>query len=497
MFKIYNLKHRANLIEDENINLTKLKKWAKIYQHDCKLFNQGKFESSIELPNFLKISPLDYQIPIIKFVLKHVRAALFLEVGSGKTYISSIAMINRMIKSNGSGLILCPKTIKAQWKSELNKFFDLKFPVVIYPEEEIPNEQCIVVTNYERILIPESFYKLKNANLKVIIIDESTRIKNIRSQTFRRLIKLIKPIKYRYILSGTPIMNRPNDLFTQLSIINPWAFPYNYHTFMQNYFYSIKTSRYTIYKIRPWAKEDLNKKVLSNSIVMKGKEMSLEAKLIQNYIFEKPSKQQYILATDIRRLVFEDEDAQLQVIKNRLIKEMEISSGWIKLDDKIKHFGSSKIKKVIEKVKEVLKNNEKIIVWVWFRETALILAHHFPDDCVVLLGNASNRDEIINKFKNEKNLLIAQIETAKYGLNLQDTCNRMIFCELAWSPSSIKQCIARLHRYGQKKPVYVDYYITKNLIDEFMLKTVKEKKKINMRILSKFINKIRTIESTK
>ncbi len=197
--------------------------------------------ASIEEKNIIDFSPIKaelypYQKEGIAFATYKKGAIIADEMGLGKT-IQAIgtALLKKQLFGFTKTLVVCPASLKAQWKKEIEKFSDEKAIIV----EGFPNERAKIyrnkeayfqIINYETVL--RDSRAINTTNFDFIILDEAQRIKNFETITANAIKSLNK--KHALVITGTPIENKLIDLYSIIEFINPrllaplWEFSYQH-----------------------------------------------------------------------------------------------------------------------------------------------------------------------------------------------------------------------------------------------------------------------------
>lgn len=263
-----------------------------------------------------------------------------------------------------------------------------------------------------------------------------------------------RKVKYKSIqafavlnLTGTPAYNRPVNLWTQLHALRPDIFP--------DFFAFVK--RYCDAKKKPFGwdftgasnLEELNRKMRSSCMVRR---------LLKDVESQLPQVVETWLPFTLSRV---KKGLKPEGVKGELVFE-ELAKYRVLT-------GLAKVPFVKNVVKGLLESSEKIIVFAYHREVVAKLYKIFAAQAVFIVGGESPaaQEGKIQRFKNEKSLLIGTMDSIGEGLNLQ-FCNTAVFAELDWSSEKLRQAVARLVRIGQRNTVKI--YFTKLIdsLDELM-----------------------------
>lgn len=440
------------------------------------------------------------QMNIIMTAINWGRMAIFADMGCGKTFMGGYAAMwwkkhsPQFRGSNKVTLVLCPKSVTSEWVNQCSQFFGSR--VTVFPDNYDFHRSDIVVANYEQL---PNLLRFKES-IGAVICDESQKIKNIKTAMFRNLCELLQGgIWHRLVMTGTAIKNKPDDLFTQLSIINPYAFNFSYDAMMKTYFFQVRTMQGIIYKFKETWAHLFRSIVQRNAVLVEAtaRPSGSETRVIPC----KPTLEQkkYLAAIEegTIRIVTQSEgyctpEQQKAIdvaLKNQLVKEQQVSSGFMVAADTTLRFSSAKMATAYNLLTGDWAN-ELAICWVYFRETAQRMANAVEaagETVGIIYGGMSKmeRDRIINSFKAGKTKkLIAQISSMNAGLNLQ-CCHRDVFVELPWSPSDLEQALARTDRSGQKETCQHVFVYTEGTADELFIKAQQDKSRVNSATIRK------------
>jgi SWI/SNF-related matrix-associated actin-dependent regulator 1 of chromatin subfamily A len=331
---------------------------------------------------------------------------------------------------------------------------------------------------------------------KTIVFDESHFLKNYKAERTRLAIQISKKCKNVILLTGTPLLNRPIELYTQVKIVNPHLF--DYKNFVERYCDAKIVQVYT----RNGIKSVKDVKGASNLDELKEKLKSIMIrKLKKDVLTELPPKTISVIPfiTDLKEYqhllfspeLFNEVQRYEEYIKKieenaekEIIKDVEEEFNKIRLHGFIERLKQeavkSKLEQAIEFINNTLEQNEKVVVFVHHRFVVEELKKAFPE-ALIITGETPPAERIKNldEFtKNpDKHLLIASIRVAGYGLNLS-VSNTAIFLEFDWNYHTHLQCEDRLHRIGQTQPVNIYYLVAVGTIEEKICQLIDAKRKV-------------------
>ena len=427
----------------------------------------------------LKIDLFDYQKKGIEFATFREGAIIADEMGLGKT-IQAIgtAIAKKEIFGFERTLIVCPASIKEQWKQEIEKFTNEKATVVGgFPEDREKiyetNEDYFLIVNYETVLRDRK--AINKFNTDFIILDEAQRIKNYDTQTSASIKGLKK--KHSLIITGTPIENKLIDLysivaFLDTSFLSPlWEFSY------QHCFFDVKQKN----KITGYYNLQGLKERLSSILIRREKKDVI--KQLPNIshldipVEMHPEQREFHaaysrgLAKILRKKFITPYD--MQMIMMFLSKMRMVCDSTYLVDFETNHSPKlDELKYILFEKLDVKNNNRKIIIFSEWKRMNNIIGKMLRENnvgFVELNGSVpvKKRGNLIKEFEENENCRVfVSTEAGGSGLNLQ-VADTVINFELPWNPAKKNQRIGRIDRIGQKnKNLTVISFITKNSIEE-------------------------------
>jgi len=406
---------------------------------EVKQENQSKKEEvHLELKGFQRMS-----VTWLKDIRKGI---LGLDQGLGKTVISAAALAQLPARKV---LVVCPASMRISWQRELKKWANID--AQIYPQ----SGQCTIVSW-------ASLSKIFGSHLDShIILDECQYMKSRTAKRTKAAMKLVKSAEDVWALSGTPIPNRPIEIW-------PLGFsmgmiPNDYRSFGYKYCAGWKT---------PWNTEDFtgasNLEELSELVSKRMLRITKDMAKLQL-----PSKSYQIISLDLP-LDKREKEFKLQDLKGK-----STPLGLVGLSEILQAQGLKKVKPAVAHIKDVLEHEQKLIVFAYHKAVVAELKKELEQFGVVeLVGSTSMkaRQEAVDRFQKDPGIRIflGNTEACKTGLTLT-AANRAVFVESSWSPKDIDQMVDRMHRIGQSKPVLAQFLTTHQSIDEYQLRRALEK----------------------
>lgn len=438
---------------------------------------KAQVDADIDLSH-MKIEPYPYQKVGISFLDKVKGVGLLGDsMGLGK----SGQAIGYTSLNNLHTIVVCPASLKYNWKKEVEKFTNKTAVVLtefVATDLDPKNKMAdYVIINYEQLEKYEKY--LTKAKFDCVILDESQYIMNLQAKRTKAVFKYFKKCKHRLCVSGTPIKNRPLEFYAQLKFLRPDLFS-NKMKFALRYCDAKETP--FGWDMRGSSNlDELNRKIAPFYI----------RRLKQDVLKELPPKTVTVL--DLEMGVTEKaEYLKIQREFDRIMndgisqygntyEERRIDGAHLAKLMELKQFCSKiKVAKVVEFVKEFVESSEnrKIIVFSQFIATQKALRDAFPGNSVSLLGedSAEERNAAVEKFQSDPNIRVFVGSTIAAGVGLTLTAaDTVVFADLMWSPADHEQAADRVHRISQENPVFIYYMVYKDSIESMIWHVVGNK----------------------
>ena len=405
-----------------------------------------------------------------KDFLKSRRYALLADdMGLGKTAQAITAINDHNFREI---LIIVPASVKYQWQKEFRKWNYRGFIEVVENGQSIIKTANVTIVNYDLIHRKKIFTQLIYRHWDLIICDEAHYLKN-NSAKRTKVVYFPKGLKDRadrvWLLTGTPVLNRPVELFSHLKALVPERLgPYtSFFAFTEHFCDAYETKWGWDYSGASNIPE--LSKILDGFMLRRLKEDVLDElpEVTYQTINFAPDKKMKKLNIKERREYAKEKEGILGELAS-----MRHESGVAKVPFVVKH------------IMDVLEDKQKAVVFAYQRDViSQIMESCRAYSPVALTGNtpARKRQEAVETFKSstECRLFIGQIEAAGVGIDgLQNVCDTVIFAEMSWTPGQIHQAVGRCHRIGQNNPVLVQFLIVEGSIDEDIAATVASKEEV-------------------
>lgn len=469
-----------------------------------------------------KRKPYSHQITGIEFLIQNPACALLDEMGCGKSFqiASSVAMMLQN-KSIDRCLIVAPKSLVKTWQDEIKLATSIPYTVIEGSPAQrtklIQSSNPIFIIHYEGIrLEKDALSEWIQAGEGMIIFDESQRIKNLSAQTTISAKFIRNGAKRCVIATGTPIANRPIDLFAQYYVMdNGLTFGSSFPAFKNTFCYidilEVNQGRRKI-KIEKFVGvrngEELRKRIQATSLRrLKNEVLDLPPIIYKDYNIELKAEQKTIYAkmrdsvrNEIENMSPEEYAMQANNIVVRLLRLSQIASNPMLIDPN--YTGSNaKIDELNEMLSDIFSDDtKKIILWSHFVGNVDFLTETYKETwgAVAHTGEMSvhERGRSVEEFQNNPDcrLFIATPQSAKEGLTLlpkdgKMKADTMIYMDLNFDGGSYVQSQARFHRIGQNsEKCLVIHLIGQETVDEYIKKSLIDKIQTATQILDNTTN---------
>ena len=417
--------------------------------------------------------PLEHQKEAIQKLVENKKFILADDMGLGKTTSTIIAALESNSKKV---LIICPATLKINWKREIENYSDKS--IYIAESKNFSTEADFVIINYDII---KNFHdpKKKNesqvlaSNFDLVIIDEAHYIKNGTAQRTKLINDIVKNTERLWLLTGTPMTSRPIDYFNLLSIIDsPVA--KNWLAYAVRYCQG--------YQFNVGGRKIWNVTGASNLEELRDRTLGLTLRRLKENVLDLPDKIITPVYLRLKSKLYEnvmgeyydwydknpDESKSLTVQFSKLTKIRQI-------------IADEKTQQTIELAENILEQDKKVIIFCNFTDSLNKITEHFGKAAVKLDGSMSkpNRQNSVDQFQDNPKVkvFVGNIRAAGVGITLT-AAEAVIMNDLSFLPSDHAQAEDRAYRYGQKNNVLVYYPIFENTIEGIIYDILNNKKQV-------------------
>lgn len=448
---------------------------------------------SVDIP--LKRELYPFQKQGVQYILDNKRVIVGDQPGLGKTgqAIAAIVAANAF-----PCLIICPSSLKENWRREV-EIWSSKTAMVL--NDSIRNTWTyffeakladIFIVNYESIKkyfvaeinqpmgdngkkVPLRLNHIKFSNkiniIKSIVVDESHRVKDIKTQQAKFVKGVCSGKEWIVLLTGTPVVNKPKDLVSQLGIIDRLDKVGGYQNFLK--WFCEADDRW----------RELNVLMRRSCFYRREKTdvlKDLPAKVRQAVMCDITTRREYNDAmSDLEDYLKRYRQATDEQVQRSMKGEIMVRIGVLKNIS-----ARGKITDVVDYVSDVVDAGEKIILFTHLREVQQTLKKFFPSAATIFGDDTMQvRQRNVDAFQNDPQvqIIICSIKAAGVGLTLTAS-SRVAFVELPWHPADCEQCEDRAHRIGQTDSVQCTYFLGKDTIDEHIYQLIGNKRDMSKQI---------------
>ena len=456
--------------------------------HRLKTVNE-KYTDEV-LDSLLRAPLYPYQRDGVRFCAMAGRSILADEMGLGKT-VQAIATAELLRREQfvGQVVVLCPTTLKYQWKREIERFTNATAIVIEgTPEqrrEQLNTDVTYKIASYNSI--NQQLKELETLDADMIIMDEVQRLKNWNTQIARSVRRIRS--RYAVILSGTPLENRLEELYSIVELADQFLLS-PYYLFKDRYIVTDETGRTIGYRNLG----EVGQRVSSVMLRRRKQDVALQLPArIDKKLFVPMTREQMEAHNDLKlqaaRLVakwhrqhFLPETDRQQLLLT--LQQMRMACDSLYVLDEHSRF-DTKVEETMNILDEcgVTLNGEgqlngqaspKVVIFSqWERMTRLVAQEleRSGVEFVYLHGNvpARERQNRVESFQNDPQVRVfLSTDAGAMGLNLQ-AASIVINLDLPWNPAILEQRIGRIHRIGQMRGIEVIDLISAGTIEEEMM----------------------------
>jgi SWI/SNF-related matrix-associated actin-dependent regulator of chromatin subfamily A-like protein 1 len=422
-------------------------------------------------------SYLPYQIAGIEFLKEHKKVLLADEPGSGKT-LMSIGLINEC-PDVWNVLILCPASLRLNWEQEISKFL-------------IDDIGKIEVVSYDSAWREQNFSRLSSENWDLIVMDEAQYVKDGKSKRSMAAQSLATSVPRVILLTGTPVDNKPSDLFPLLHTLRPKMFP-DFTQFAIRYCgaflqeITVRGRTKKVWNTSGSSNEEELQDILRSTLMIR--------RLKKDVLPQLPKKIRQIIEIENNEKAVKAEDKAWKSVCDEIgydeaLKQLEEGVGvaFASMAGARKDVALVKVPYVLDFVENLLKSIDKIVLFAHHKDVVAALMEGLKDySPVKLVGGMSDKDknDSVVRFQNDKEVrvFIGNIKAAGVGLTLTAS-STVVFAELCSVPAAMTQCEDRVARIGATADSVLVYHLVLNgSLDVKMARKLIEKQSTADKIL--------------
>lgn len=405
----------------------------------------------------LPFTPAELQLRDMETAAFSGRYALFMEVGTGKTVVSTVAA--KMWNSDHT-IVVGPPILNTQWSEWLKSVGEEDVSIFAGPKrkEDLLNHKWVIMSH---AIWRDSFDTIKHYFLGKdvsVIIDESQALKSPASKLFKTVNQFIVPDRKILLLTATPT-SKPEDTYSYIKLKTPTI----YRTFghWQNLHVEERDIFGTITKYRGLeelastfaiqAVKRTKREIFGDVMEPIYQQMPYELDSKHYKLYERLAEEQLLLLENGGKIDATTAQRLHHALQQIVVNFSKFSGN---LNDRSKSYDI--IDSVVDEVDPMDRNKSKLVIWTYYVSTSesvtAYLKGKFGDKAVVAAYGKVNSQRAIDAIMNdpEARILVAQPSSCGVGLNLQHVCSENLFIEMATTPMQIRQAIGRTDRAGQK-----------------------------------------------
>lgn len=406
------------------------------------------------------MKPFPFQTECVRAIEQFAgRTLLSCSMGLGKSAMSLWYMAqNQTVPA----VIVCPASLKWQWQAEVAKVLGWKAVVVEGTKPHGSLRGKVVVINYD--ILGGWLEELRKLKPALVILDECQYILNPQAKRTRNVGKLCRKVSHVLALSGTPLVNRPIELFPSLHILRPDVFPSRFAYGME--YCGGRRGRWGWEFKKATKTAQLHQLLVDTCMVRRRKEDvlgELPAKIRQVVPVELRNQAVYQEAEDdfIEWLRQQDPEAAERAAKAEAVTK----AGYL-----LRLAARLKCKASVDWINNWLDAGDgKLIVFAVHRKMIEALQRRLKHKTVTVDGGVTGKDRnaAVLQFQNDPatRVLIGNVQAAGVGLNLT-AASSVVFVELPWQPGAVAQCEGRAHRIGQLQCVNIYFLVARGTVEE-------------------------------
>lgn len=441
-------------------------------------------EVNVDWNKYSSRPPMEHQKEAIIRLLQNDKFLLLDSPGLGKTTTTIISAMESNVKKI---LIVCPASLKLNWKKEI-EFFDKEENITIVNKEWSSNKWTII--NYDLLGKYNSLLKqtkkkknsekdikdiIINEKFDLIIADEAHYAKSKSALRTKHFKKISKTIPKRWLLTGTPITNRPIDLFSLLEIVEH-PLSKNYESFTRQYC----DAKIMFIRGRRIIKADgasnlaeLNRRLQPISIRRRKEDvLNLPDKIISPVYIEMDDKDKKNYEKSVEEYILNRLSQGVNISYNNKLVELAVLRRWV---------AENKIPYTKEIIDSALESDKKVIIFTCYTSVVENLQNHYKDKCVILHGATTQKDrqKAVDEFQNNPDVKVFIGNTVAAGVGITLTkAEVVIIQDLDFTPANNLQAIDRGYRIGQTKDVLVYFPLFDDTVDTIIYKVLNKKQNI-------------------
>ena len=419
--------------------------------------------------------PMEHQKEAILKLLGNDKYILADDMGLGKTTSAAIAAIESGAQKV---LVICPASLKINWKREIQNYTDEEVGIV---EGKKWADGKFVIINYDIIKnfheIPkkgddEFESKFLEEGFDLVLIDEAHYVSNKQAKRTQLVNHLVRQVGKVWLLTGTPMTSRPINYFNLLHIVDS-PLTINWAGYVKRYCDG--------YQFQAGNRKVWNVNGASNLEELRDRTKPYVLRRLKEDILDLPDKIITPVYLNLKSKEYEREIGEYLEWENNENEKKSLTVRLSKLMMARQIIAESKLESTYELIDNAINQGKKVIVFTNFTATLEEIAWKYNKRSVTLDGRMSKqkRQESVDKFQNDEKIqvFVGNIKAAGVGITLT-AGEVVIFNDLSFVPSDHSQAEDRAYRFGQKSNVSVFYPVFENTIEMIIYDILQRKKNV-------------------
>ena len=458
-------------------NITKEMKPISMWLPKASIIQEEKtLDREIDYSKYSKRPPMEHQKIAIEKLLANDRFILADDMGLGKTTSTVIASMESGAKKV---LIVCPASLKINWKREIENYSDDY--VLIVEGKKWGSTFKYYIINYdilknfhttENSEESEAYQIIVNEGFDLAIVDEAHYISNSQAQRTKLLNDILAKIPKVWLLTGTPMTSRPINYYNLLKIMNS-PLTLNWKSYVMRYCKG--------YQFRVGGRKIWNTSGASNLDELREQTKAVVLRRLKTDVLDLPEKIISPIWLELKNSFYDDELTEFLRISEENKEKESITVTLNRLMKLRQLIAIEKVEHTCELIDKVLEQDRKVIVFTNFTMSLDMLHEKYKKKSVVLDGRMSKerRQDAVDRFQNDDKvkIFIGNIKAAGVGITLT-AADTVIMNDLSFVPADHSQAEDRSYRYGQKNSVLVYYPVFENTIEMTIYNILQKKKDI-------------------
>lgn len=393
----------------------------------------------------------DIQVEGVAFLLAEHKAILADDMGLGKSRQAIVASLEA--DPDGCYLIICPANVKLNWRKEIRLVDPDADCFIVTDKTKTWEKAKWTIINYD--ILRKFHTKLLEETWATVIIDEAHYIKNKSARAHyilgrrtrtERIPSIIENIDYRFLLTGTPISNRPIELYQLLKAIE--------HPVSRDWIGYVKNFCDGYKSKFGW--------VTNGESNLDELAARISDKYIKRFKTGLKGKRRDPFPVEI-------DNEKYAHLEGRFMEGLEVGD----LAHLMSELAEAKVEGTIQRIKDILETGEKVLVFSYYRNVLDRIGNEFGDQAVIYKGGltANEKQAIEDRFStdSECRVFAGQLKAAGVGLDSLKVASYVVFNDYWWVPADHDQAEDRAYRRGQEKFVYVSYMHAEGTLDDDLL----------------------------